>query len=393
MLEKQKPEVDPKVEGLKVKKKPGRPRKLVEQPETIKVDLSKKEEPKKEEDAVQVRKTEEVLMGETPKDSTKVDEQVRVESNKDVDKQEEKVENPIAEITEEKKVEKEIKKPEVDNSPKLPENVEKLVSFMNETGGNLEDYVRLNRDYSKVNDDSLLLEYYKQTKPHLEQDEINFLLEDKFYFDDETEDERAVKKKQLARKEEIAKAKHFLDEIKGKYYDEIKLRQSNGDPKMQKAVEFFNRYNKEQEQAKEASQVFVERTNEFFSPNDFKGFDFDLGDKRFRYGIADTQKTSNDQANINNFLRKFLGEDGTISNMGDYHKALYTANNADKVAKHFYEQGVADATKNIVAKSKNISTEPKSQDTGSVFVNGLKVRAITGADSSKLKIQRKLKNN
>ena len=393
MSEKEKPEVDPKVEGLKVKKKPGRPRKLVEKKEPIKVNL-KKEEPKKEEDAVQVGETKEVPMGETPRDSEKVDEQVRVESSENVDKQEEKeIESPIAEITEQPEVKQEEITPEPTNTPQLPENVEKLVSFMNETGGNLEDYVRLNRDYSNVNDDALLLEYYKQTKPHLESDEINFLLEDKFYFDDEVEDERAIKKKQLARKEEIAKARQFLDDIKVKYYDEIKLRQSNGNPDMQKAVEFFNRYNKEQEQAKKASQVFTDRTNKFFNPNEFKGFDFNLGDKRFRYGIADVQKTSNEQANINNFLRKFLGEDGTISNMSDYHKALYTASNADKVAKHFYEQGVADATKDIVAKSKNINTEPKSQDTGDIYINGLKVKAITGADSSKLKIQRKLKNN
>ena len=389
MSEKEKPVVDDKVEGLKVKKKPGRPRKLIEKSETTKIDLAKKET-KKEEDAVQERKTEEVLMGETSGNSKEVDEQVRVESSEDANKKEEKVLTPLSQI-EETENKEEVKKETKVEAPKLPENVEKLVTFMEETGGNLEDYVRLNRDYSNVNDDVLLLEYYKNTKPHLDTDEINFLLEDKFYFDDEVEDEKAIKKKQLARKEEIAKAKNFLEETKKRYYDEIKLRPGINQ-EQQKAIDFFNRYNKEQEQAKKLSEDFQERTKSYFKKDKFKGFEFNLGDKKFRYGISDTEKTSNDQSSINNFLRKFLKEDGTIGNMEDYHKALYMANNPDTVAKHFYEQGVADATKDIVAKSKNINSEPRSADPGDVFINGFKVRAITGADSSKLKIQRKLKN-
>ncbi|MBB18623.1 MAG: hypothetical protein CMP20_04015 [Rickettsiales bacterium] len=392
MSEKEKPETNPKVEGLKVKKKPGRPRKLVEKSKVTKVDLNNNQEPKTEENAVQERETKEVLMGESSADSKKVDEQVRVESNKDDTKQEEeKVESPLSQVDNEKEEPKVEKTTPVVETPKLPENVEKLVSFMEETGGNLEDYVRLNRDYSNINDDVLLVEYYKNTKPHLEVDEINFLLEDQFYFDDEVEDEKAIKKKQLARKEEIAKAKNFLEETKSKYYDEIKLRPGITQDQ-QKAMDFFNRYNTEQEKAKQKSDAFQEKTRNYFKKDEFKGFQFDLGDKKFRYGIKDTEKTSTEQSSIQNFLGKFLQEDGTIGNMEDYHKALYMANNPDTVAKHFYDQGVADATKNIVAQSKNISSEPRSSDPGDVFVNGFKVRAITGADSSKLKIQRKLKN-
>ena len=392
MKEKEKPEVDPKVEGLKVKKKPGRPRKLVEKQETIKVDLTKKEEPKKEENAISESTTERSVLREERSELGLQEVGSGVpESNKDDNKQEEKKEETpvISEIVEEKTEEKEIEQPEpIINQ--LPENVNKLVSFMKETGGDLEDYVRLNRDYSSVSDDVLLQEYYKNTKPHLDSDEINFLLEDKFYFDDEVEDEKAIKLKQLARKEEIAKAKNFLEETKKKYYDEIKLRPGVTQDQ-QRAMDFFNRYNKEQETAKKNSKDFQDQTSSYFNKNEFKGFEFNLGDKRFRYGISDLEKTSKDQSNANNFFKKFLNEEGKISDLGSYHKALYMANNPDTVAKHFYDQGVADATKDIFAKSKNINTEPRSSDPGDIFINGLKVRAISGDDSSKLKIKTKFK--
>ena len=390
MKEKEKPIVDDKVEGLKVKKKPGRPRKLVSQNETTKIDLSKKEETKKEQDAVQERKTEEISMGETSGDSEKMDKEIRVESNKDDNKQEEKeeIKSPISEID---KIETN-KKEEIKEEPvkdELPENVNKLVSFMKETGGTLEEYVRLNADYSKVNDEVLLKEYYKKTKPHLDEEEINFVLEDNFYFDDEVEDERTIKKKQLARKEEIAKAKSFLEETKAKYYDEIKLKKRNENPEMTKAMDFFNRYNKEQEFNQQKAQDFRERTKNHFKSEDFKGFDFELGDKRFKYGVKDAESLGKEQGDLNNFLRKFLDEKGQISNLKDYHKALYAATNVDTIAKHFYDQGKADGTKELIAKSKNIDKSPRPEGGGDVFINGLKVKAISGVDSSKLKIKRK----
>ena len=379
MSEKEKPAVDPSVEGLKVKKKkPGRPRKLIKDTAPVKLDLTKKEEK-----PVETAKVEETVTEEPVKEAIEMNKDIPVESKEEVKAEE----NTIQEI---EKTETPVKEAVIAERNPLPENVNKLVSFMNETGGNLEDYVRLNRDYSNVNEEVLLKEYYKNTKPHLDDDEINFVLEDKFYFDDEVEDERTVKKKQLARKEEIAKAKSFLEETKKKYYDEIKLR-PGVTQEQQKAMEFFNRYNKEQEQVKSISDNFKKKSSEFFNPSEFKGFEFDLGDKRFRYGVNDVENVAKDQASINTFLGKFLDENGTMSEVKDYHKALYMASNADDVAKHFYDQGKADATKDIMAKSKNINTDPKPNGGGDVFVNGFKVRAITGADSSKLKIQRKLK--
>jgi len=393
MKEKETPVVDEKVEGLKVKKKPGRPRKLIAKEDTTKLDLSKKEQKedikKEEEDAIQIGETKEVPVGESPKDSEKVDEQVRVESDKDDIKKEE-INSPISEVDKTDYKEKEVIKPEP--KQELPENVNKLVSFMKETGGSLEDYVRLNADYSNVSDEVLLKEYYKNTKPHLDEEEINFVLEDNFYFDDEVEDERTIKKKQLARKEEIAKAKSFLQEVKDKYYDEIKLKKRNENPEMSKAVEFFNRYNKEQELNKEKAENFRKRTTDHFNKEEFKGFDFDLGDKRFKYGVSNVENLGSEQGDLNNFLRKFLDEKGQISNLKDYHKALYAASNVDTIAKHFYDQGVADGTKDLIAKSKNIDKSPRPTGGNDVFINGLKVKAISGVDSSKLKIKRKLNN-
>jgi len=268
----------------------------------------------------------------------------------------------------------------------LPENVEKLVDFMKETGGSVDDYVRLNYDYSTVDDMSLLKEYYKSTKPHLEKDEIEFLISETYsYLDDE--DDKEKRKKNLAKKEEVAKAKGFLDDLKDKYYKEIKLN-SSVNPEMSKAVDFFNRYNEEQQTLQTHHKSFVDKTNKFFN-EDFKGFDFNISDKKFKYNINNASNTAKEQSDIQNFVGKFLNEDGSVENVTDYHKAIYAANNIDTIAEHFYEQGKVDAIKNIDAKSKNISPEPRKVDDGNVYLNGWKVKAISGVDSSRLKIKKK----
>ena len=255
---------------------------------------------------------------------------------------------------------------------------------MEETGGNLEDYVRLNRDYSNVNENALLKEYYKKTKPHLDDEDINIILED-FSYDEELDDEREIRKAKIAYKEEIAKAKNFLEETKSKYYDEIKLRPGVTQDQ-QKAMDFFNRYNEEQETAKQKHQEFLQKTKNLLN-NDFKGFDFSVGEKKFRYGVKNVDNVVKEQSDISTFIGRFLDKNGNISDTKGYHKALYAARNADTIAQHFYEQGKADAIKEVAAKSKNITTEPRQNASGNVFVNGIKVKAISGLDSSKLKIK------
>ena len=385
----QKEEVKP----LKIKAK--KPSIKTKSNETYKVDLGKKEEEVKEEikDAIQTQETNDSnVVVEEKKDETsseKVVEEVRTAS-------EGEVESPILEIIEDetKKVQNEYKEAVRDEKvlgKQLPENIEKLVSFMEETGGNVEDYVRLNRDYSNIDDNALLKEYYKNTKSHLNQEEIEFIMEDNFSYDEDMDEERDIKKKKLAFKEEIAKAKNFLEETKSKYYDEIKLR-PGVTQEQQKAMDFFNRYNKEQQIAEKHHDSFKNKTNDYFTDN-FEGFDFDLGEKKFRYKISNANDVAEKQSNLNTFVKKFLNKEGEVVDTVGYHKAIYAAENADTIANHFYEQGKADAVKNMMAKSKNITNEPRPQANGDLFINGLKVRAITGADSSKLKIKTKTKNN
>ena len=267
----------------------------------------------------------------------------------------------------------------------LPENIEKLVSFMEETGGTVEDYVRLNADYSQIDSNTLLREYYKQSKPYLDNSEVNLLIEDSFQYDEDLDDERDIRKKKLAYKEEVAKAQSFLEQTKSKYYDEIKLR-PGVTQEQKKATDFFNRYNEEQNTRTQQHEAFKNQTKQLLN-NDFKGFDFNLGEKKFRYGVQNASQVGETQSDINNIVGKFLDDKGNVKDPAGYHKAMYAAMNADKIASHFYEQGKADAIKEVVSTSKNPSTNEPRKAPGDVYINGLKVKAISGADSSKLKIK------
>jgi len=390
-----------KQEGtFKIKK---RPKKLVKDDKPIKIDLSKINEPKKEEkDAVQVGETKKVVVAEQAGDSPQVDKQVSEPSKVPEAKEEkepiiqeiveeekpikEKVEEEIVELGE--KIEEKVIAPtpeEVREVAKLPDNIEKVVDFMKETGGTLEDYVRLNADYSNIDNDTLLREYYKQAKSHLNSEEVNFMIEDNFSFDEEVDEERDVRKKKLAYKEEVAKAKQHLEGLKNQYYEEIKLRPGITQDQ-QKAMDFFNRYNEEQNTAQQQHEEFKSNTKDYFS-DEFKGFDFNIGEKKFRYGIKSPNEVATKQSNITNTIKKFLDDKGNVKDVKGYHKAMYAADNVDKIAQHFYEQGKSDATKDLVAKSKNITEEVRPAPTGDVFIGGLKVKAISGLDSSKLKIK------
>lgn len=409
-----------KQEGtFKIEKKKT-PRKLVKQDGPVKVDLSSAEpkklaeEPTKvvipsqetnntEDNAIQKQSTESSLLGsnEQSKESgenTEMGLQKMGEGNQDAVENVRDEETPlIQEITEEEVQEQTedlrsqfdaAKEQSKQSNVALPENIEKLVSFMEETGGTIEDYVRLNADYSNINNDTLIREYYSKTKPHLDREEIDFLIEDNFSYDEDLDDERDIRKKKLAYKEEIAKAKDYLEGVKNKYYDEIKLRQPSINEDQQKALDFFNRYKKDQDVAKANHESFKNQTKNFFN-QEFKGFDFSLGEKKFRYGLQNASQVADTQSDINNILGKFLNQDGSIKDIQGYHKAMYAANNADRIAQHFYEQGKADAIKDVVTKSKNPSMDAPRLASDNGFINGLKIKSISGLDSSKLKIQTK----
>ena len=349
--------------------------------EPIKVDLTKKPEA----DAIQIGETEKVDVGEQAGDGKIVDvggDKPVEESSPIIEEIQEVGEKPLPkqqEITQPTKVE-------------LPDNIEKLVEFMKETGGTIEDYTRLNADYSNVDENTLLKEYYKNTKPHLSDDDLTFVMEENFSFDTDLDEERDIRKKKLAKKEEIAKAKKHLEDLKVKYYDEIKLRPSQNQDQ-QKAVDFFNRYNKDQELATQQHERFINDTNTLFS-DDFKGFDFEVGEKKFRYGIKDPSSVAENQSNINNFVEKFLDTEGNVKDTKGYHKAMYAAQNVDRIVKHFYEQGKTDGIKNVMQSSKNPTLDAPRQSAGEdISLGGFKVRAINGVDSSKLKIKTSKFNN
>ena len=324
--------------------------------------------------------------------------------NTDASQEQEKIqpqvetqETPVVEeVTQEQVEELETKVTEaivesVETGKDLPENIQKLLEFMEDTGGDLEDYVRLNQDYSELDNNALLKEYYKQTKPHLNNEEIEFLMEDTFSYDEDVDEEVEIKRKKLALKEQVAQAKEHLDSAKSKYYEDIKYG-SKLTSEQQKAIDFFNRYNKESEEqqkaTKQSQSVFTQKTNEVFNSN-FKGFEYNIGDKRFRFNVNDVDTVKRNQSDITNFTKKFLDENSTLKDAKGYHKSMFTAMNADAIAAHFYEQGKTDALKDSIARSKNINMDPRQQHSGMVEAGGIKVRVL-GENSNDFKF--KIKN-
>ena len=354
----------------------------------FKVDLDKKQE----EDAVQEQDTDEVSVRDESEASEEVREQDDEATVEEITGEDEEPTEELKELVKEAE-ELEVGVSESGNVEiKIPGNLEKLVEFMNDTGGTLEDYVRLNKDYSEMDNQEALYEYYKRTKPHLSADEINFLMDDQFNYDEEVDDERDIKRKKLALKEQVANAKAYLDGQKSKYYDEVKAG-SRLTPEAQEALEFYNRYNKESEEAKsiveKQRKVFNEKTDKLFNDK-FKGFEYNVGEKRFRFNVKNKEQVKTQQANLDAFMQKFLNEDKFLNSAADYHKSLFTAMNPDAIAQHFYEQGKADAIKESVAKAKNVNMEPR-QSFGQVEAGGTKVKVINGESSSdfKFKIRKK----
>tara|TARA_Y100000592_G_scaffold14847_2_gene21532 strand:+ start:1497 stop:2672 length:1176 start_codon:yes stop_codon:yes gene_type:complete len=350
----------------------------------IKVDLSKPitEENEKPEEAPASEADDTGVVGsdesaEPAQEQEEVQPQAEVQEELPVLEEvtQEQVEEQVEELVEE--VEEAIAEAQETGDP-LPENIQKLVDFMNETGGDLEDYVRLNQNFDDYDNTALLREYYKQTKPHLDSEEVDFLMKDNFDYDEEIDEENDIRKKKIALKEQVAEAKAYLDGQKSKYYDEIKAG-SKLTAEQQKAVDFFNRYNKESQEnekrSRRATDVFMQKTNKVFNDN-FKGFEYTVGDKKYRVNVKDIDRVKSRQGDINNFVKKFLNEQGTMEDAAGYHKSLYTAMNADAIAKHFYDQGRADAVKESVAKAKNVDMNPRQEHKAFEPQDGLKFKVL-----------------
>ena len=357
----------------------------------FKIKLKKKNEP------VQEQSTDEVSVRDESDASKEVSEenkQEEVEKPTEEVKEEEVVLEKVKEedIQQEEVVEEKIEEPvtqtQLEPQVVVPENLKDLVKFMEDTGGSLEDYARLNADYSNIDDNALLLEYYKTTKPHLNMEEVNFLIEDNFHFDEEIDEPRDIKKKKLAFKEEIVKARKHLTGLKDQYYKEVKLG-SKLTIEQKEAVEFYNKYKQEQttnsEIQKQQLERFQKSTDSVFN-NNFKGFDFNVGEKTYRYNIKDVQVVKEYQSDISNFVREFLDDKNMMQDAKGYHKALYAGKNIDKIVKHFYDQGKADAIKETSMNAKNIDMSPRTA-APVVDAGGRKFRVLSGDDSSSLKFK------
>ena len=368
------PKVDDNVEKQTIKKKP---KKYVNtSDETVKLDLSALKEKAEEITKVDLsQKAEEIKVPETKEDSPLLEEI----KSEEVEEETVEVKQPI----------KAPEQPKVD----LPENIMKMVDFMKDTGGDVNDYVRLNKDYSDLDNHTLLKEYYKTTKPHLEQDEIDFLMEDQFSYDADVDDERDIRRKKLALKEQVASAKSHLDGQKSTYYEEIKAG-SKLTTEQQKAINFFDRYNKEsgetQKVADAQKSTFLDKTEQVFNDK-FKGFEYNVGDKKFRFNVKDAKQVKTTQSDLNNFVKKFLNKENKMEDAKGYHKSLFTAMNSDVIANHFYEQGKADALKQSMAKSKNIDMDPRQAHSGEIEAGGFKYKVL-GDTSSDFKFKIKNKN-
>ena len=394
---KQQPSVNETKENITKVKQNLKMKPSVEKETITKVDLSKPS--KKEDNAVQEQSTDEVSV----RNESEASKEILEENNETTNEKSTREESPVQdekplleEITNEEaeevteQIEEAVAKAEETGEP-LPENIQKLVDFIDETGGDINDYVKLNQDYSKLDNQDLLYEYYRQTKPHLNTEEINFLMEDSFSYDEEADEDKDIRRKKLALKEQVASARAHLEGQKSRYYEEIKAG-SKLTPEQQKAWDFFNRYNKQSEEnakaAKNSRSIFDKKTNEVFNDK-FKGFEYKIGDKKFRFNVKDKNNVKQQQSDINNFAKKFLGKDNELQDAAGYHKSIFTAMNADAIAKHFYEQGKADAMKNSVAKAKNVNMDPR-QSHGEIEAGGIKVKVL-GDNSSDFKF--KIKNN
>ena len=360
----------------------------------VNIDSPPKQE---EENANKEQSTDEVSVRNEPETSEKVSEQNEQEKTEEPAQETEKEtlelieqvveEQPKKEVVQETVQETIQQKDQPEKEIEYPEDIQKLISFMEETNGTLEDYVNLNKDYSNSKPTDLVYEYYRKTKPHLDESDISFMVQNKFGYDEEVAEDQEIKAKQLAFKEEVYNAQKYFESSKKEYYADLKLRKQNDIPEeYEKAFEYYKQQQSEKDDWAKQQEVFLEKTEKVFN-DDFKGFDFQVEDKKFRFKIDNKQKVKEYQSDLKNFINEFVNEDGTLGDASSYHKALFAGRNADKIASHFYEQGRADAIKSQVKESKNIDMSPRTDNSVITTDSGDKIRVVSGNSSDKLRIK------
>lgn len=259
----------------------------------------------------------------------------------------------------------------------LPEDVKKLMEF------GVDNYLKINRDWDSESDVNILKEYYKQTKPHLDDEDINYLLEEEYSFDEDIDDDRDIKKKKVALKEELFRAKGYLNDLKEQYKVDLGSNSAEVTEDYKKAFNFYQEYTetsrKEAEIAQQKSEVFLDKTNRLFN-SEFKGFEFNLGDKKQVFKPSDVLETKNAQSDISGVISKHLDENGYLKDEHQYHKALAMFRDPDGFAKFFYEQGKADATDNVIKDAKNIQMSVRDNKDVTPKGDGPKMRVVSSDD-------------
>lgn len=273
-------------------------------------------------------------------------------------------------------------------SPDLPEDIAAYYKYKQETGRGMNDFVRLNSSSEDMNEEDLLLSYYMETEEGLDKSDIEDMIYDKFYMDEDVMDERELKSKRIEKKKELAKAKKHFNAQREKYKAPLESSAALSDED-KSALEQYREYLKnadsEKQEAERRAEWFTKKTSEVFN-NDFKGFDFSVDDKSYTYSPGAAKDLQKAQSDVLNFIGKFIGDDGLIKDASGYHKALSVAMNPEKFAKFFYEQGRAEAIEGDAKRAKNIKMDvrqtPKVTSDG-----GFKVRAVDSGRSRGLTIK------
>lgn len=272
----------------------------------------------------------------------------------------------------------------------LPEEVEKYLQYKEQTNRGLRDFVKANEDVSEYEDQALLREYYMQTNPELDDNDISYLINEKYEVDENVDTESDRKRKSLEKKQELHRAKEYFNNMREKYRAPLESSMDAFPDDVKKAVEFYQQYNDEaanqEKLSNEQRKVFEQKTSSFFNDK-FKGFEYNLGEKTVTYKPKSVTEVAENQSDLNNFIQRFVDEKGFLKDANKYHQSLHMAMNPEAYAKFFYEQGKADAVNEVVKDGKNIdmnvrtnvdSSKPgtkfKVVDSGQGFGSGLKIK-------------------
>lgn len=278
-----------------------------------------------------------------------------------------------------------------ENNEELPEDVKGYFDYKKSTGRGIEDYVKLNRDFSSMDEDQLLSEYLLASGEATDSEDVEVLMDD-YSYDEDLDEERDIKKTKLAKKKAIAKAKNFFEEQKEMYKQPLESSTVGVSDEQMQEIEEYKRYLAEadtaQEEMKRKREWFTEKTDQVFQ--DFKGFDFKIGEDTFTFKPGETDRIKEQQMDYQGFVRKFIDKDtGMLSDAAGYHRALAVAMNPNKFASFFYEQGKSDATESVTRRMKNVDMTERKAPQVSNRKDGLQIKSISTPSSRGLKIKSK----